>query len=176
MSHIPGSFDETSIYFLFDIDTDIRPGLANLVQRSLLQSSHGRQRYHFHQLIKTFFLSQENRTSFQLHFDTQFQSYFTEVLQSIISDYVNGSKLTMFDEEKQNIRHMFSLFKRAKNKTITFNCIRTTLQAIELNVMQLRFLPVEINNISQDLLAVLDSYTPHEQAMVNSFLDTLESR
>ena len=135
LSHFPGSFDESSAYSLFGFDdTDIHSDLANLVQRSLLQSSHGRQRYHFHQLIKTFFLSQENRTSFQLHFDTEFQSHFTFVLKVIISDYTNGLRLSMFDEEKHNIRHMFSLFKRVQNKTISFDVIETTLRAINQSV------------------------------------------
>ena len=172
LSHFPGSFDESSAHSLFGFDTDIHSNLANLVQRSLLQSSHGRQRYHFHQLIKTFFLSQENRTSFQLHFDIWFQSHFTFVLKTIISEYKNGLKLSMFDEEKQNIRHMFTLFKTTKNKTVTFNGMETTLQAIESNVLQLRFFPVEINNISRNMLEVLDSFTLDEQAMVNLFFTT----
>ena len=172
LSHFPGSFDNSSAYFLFEFDTDIRTNLTHLVQRSLLQSSHGRQRYHFHQLIKTFFLGQETRTTFQLYFDTQFQSYFTGVLQSIISDYSNGLKLTRFDEEKQNIRHMLGLFERSRNLTVTFNGIKTIMQAIESNILQLRFLPVEIRNISQDMLTVLDSYMANEQAKVNLFLYT----
>ena len=172
LSHFPGSFDESSAHSLFGFYTDIHSDLANLVQRSLLQSSHGRQRYHFHQLIKTFFLSQENRTSFQLHFDTEFQSHFTFVLKVIISDYTNGLRLSMFDEEKHNIRHMFSLFKRVQNKTISFDGIKTTLRAIKLNVLQLRFLQAEIKNISHSMLTVLDSFTIDEQAMVNLFLDT----
>ena len=47
-----------------------------------------------------------------------------------------------------------------------------TLRAIEMNVLQTRFLPVEIYGISQNMLSALDTYTPHEQAMVTSFLET----
>ena len=141
--------------------------LDELVQRSLVQSSHGRQRYYFHQLLRTFFLSQEE--SDLLNFDTQFQHYFTGTLEIIISEVSLSSKLTTLDHEKHT---MFTLFKTAKSTNITFTGINVTLCAIEMNVLQKRFLPVEIYGITQDMLSALDTYTPLEQAMVTSFLQT----
>ena len=67
---------------------------------------------------------------------------------------------------------MFTLFKTAKSTNITFTGINVTLHAIEMNVLQKRFHPVEIYGITQDMLSALDTYTPHEQAMVTSFLET----
>ena len=138
--------------------------LDELVQRSLVQSSHGRQRYYFHQLLRTFFLSQEE--SDLLNIDTQFQHYLTGTLEIIISEVSLSSKLTTLDHEKH---HMFTLFKTAKSTNITFTGINVTLRAIEMNV---RFLPVEIYGITRDMLSALDTYTFHEQAMVTLFLET----
>ena len=163
LSHFPGSFDRDTALFFFKFSTDM---LDELVQRSLVQSSHGRQRYYFHQLLRKFFLSKEGGTL--LHFDAQFQLYFTGILETIISEV----KLTTLDEEKHNIIHMFTLFKRAKFTNVTLTGINMTLRAIEMNVLQKRFLPVEIYGITQDMLSALDTYTPHEQAMVTSFLET----
>ena len=167
LSHFPGSFGKDSALSFFKFSKDM---LDELVQRSLVQSSHGRQRYYFHQLLRTFFLSQEE--SDLLNFDTQFQHYFTGTLEIIISEVSFSSKLTTLDHEKHNIVHMFTLFKSAKSTNITFTGINVTLCAIEMNVLQMRFLPVEINGITQDMLSALDTYTPHEQAMVTLFLET----
>ena len=167
LSHFPGSFGKDSALSFFKFSKDM---LDELVQRSLVQSSHGRQRYYFHQLLRTFFLSQEE--SDLLNFDTQFQHYFTGTLEIIISEVSFSSKLTTLDHEKHNIVHMFTLFKSAKSTNITFTGIYVTLCAIEMNVLQMRFLPVEIYGITRDMLSALETYTPHEQAMVTSFLET----
>ena len=160
LSHFPGSFDRDTALFFFKFSTDM---LDELVQRSLVQSSHGRQRYYFHQLLRKFFLSKEGGTL--LHFDAQFQLYFTGILETIISEV----KLTTLDEEKHNIIHMFTLFETAKSTKIR---IKMAIHAIEMNVLQTRFLPVEIYGITQDMLSALDTYTPLQQAMVTSFLET----
>ena len=167
LSHFPGSFGKDSALSFFKFSKDM---LDELVQRSLVQSSHGRQRYYFHQLLRTFFLSQEE--SDLLNFDTQFQHYFTGTLEIIISEVSFSSKLSTLDHEKHNIVHMFTLFKSAKSTNITFTGINVTLCAIEMNVLQMRFLPVEIYGITRDMLSALETYTPHEQAMVTSFLET----
>ena len=65
---------------------------------------------------------------------------------------------------------MFTLFKSAKDVNITFKGIKIAVDAISVNVLQLRFLQTEIHSISQTMLTVLDSYTPDEQAMVMGFL------
>ena len=167
LSHFPGSFGKDSALSFFKFSKDM---LDELVQRSLVHTSHGRQRYYFHQLLRTFFLSQEE--SDLLNFDTQFQHYFTGTLEIIISEVSFSSKLTTLDHEKHNIVHMFTLFKSAKSTNITFTGINVTLCAIEMNVLQMRFLPVEIYGITRDMLSALETYTPHEQAMVTSFLET----
>ena len=166
LSHFPGSFGKESALFFFKFSQDM---LDELVQRSLVHTSHGRQRYYFHQLLRKFYLSQKG--SNPVTFDTQFQHYFTGILEIIISEVSLFSTQTTLDQEKHNIFHMFTLFKTAKS-THTFTGINMTLRAIGMNVLQTRFLPVEIYGITQDMLSALDTYTPHEQAMVTSFLET----
>ena len=166
LSHFPGSFNEecASCFFQF---SDSMQLLHRLVQRSLVQSSHGRQRYYIHQLLKKFFQSQgSGGKMFQQYFNTMFQLYFTGVLHDVIHNSVD---LTALDEEKHNINHMFTLFKSAKDVNITFKGIKVAVHAIKGNILQLRFLQTEIHSISQNMLTVLDSYTPDEQAMVMFF-------
>ena len=57
LSHFPGSFDKSAS--IFSIFKNANTMLDELVQRSLLQSSHGKQRFYFHQLLRKFFQSQQ---------------------------------------------------------------------------------------------------------------------
>ena len=41
-----------------------------------------------------------------------------------------------------------------------------------MNVLQVHFLPSEIHNISLNMLTVLESYTPDEQASIRLFHET----
>ena len=80
LSHFPGSFNDKCASFFFQF-SDSMQLLHRLVQRSLVQSSHGRQRYYIHQLLKKFFQTQGGgRKVFQQHFNTHFQLYFTGLL------------------------------------------------------------------------------------------------
>ena len=170
LSHFPGSFNKESASFIFSFTENM---LDELVQRSLLQSSHGTQRYFFHQLLHKFFQSQKvEGASLQKHFDTRFQIYFTRTLDKIITEYVKTFKLTQLDEEKHNIKYMFALFKRAKHVRITYSGVKVVLEALEINIMQLKFLPIELHEISLQMLAALDFYTHRDQANVKSFTQT----
>ena len=169
LSHFPGSFNIESAAFVVSSTKEM---LNELVQRSLLQSSHGRQRYYFHQLLKKFFMSQEGeRTALQHHFDSQFQLYFTRTLDEIVTNYDKTLELTKLDEEKHNINHMFTLFETARHVNITFSGIQVALHAMRTRILQLRFLPMEVTRVSLKMLAALDSYKPHERPEV-SFLTT----
>lgn len=169
LSHFPGSFDIESASFFFSFSTDM---LDELVRRSLLQSSHGRRRFHFHQLLKNFFLSQETATVPIQEFNTRFQLYYTSVVKNIITDYENNLGLKQLDEEKDNICHMLTLFETAKNATVTFNAIGQVLFTLQMNILQLRFSLTELHIISSNMLGVLDSFTNDEQAKVTSYFET----
>ena len=81
-SHFPGSFDKSAF------NQTALPMLDELVQRSLLQSSHGRQRFYFHQLLRKFILDQKDgNAECSEAFGTEFQCHFTDILNDIINDY-----------------------------------------------------------------------------------------
>ena len=179
LSHFPGSFNKASAQFILSESLAhsaylIYMGdmLDELVQRSLLQSSHGRQRFYFHQLLRKFFQSQQGgEASFQKKFDTLFQALFANQLGDVIKDYTEMFKLTILDNEKHNINHMFTLFNTARHVNITFTAIRSALQALEQEILQLRFQPMEIH-MSLKMLDSLDSFKLSEhQAQVLSFFE-----
>ena len=141
------------------------------MQRSLLQTSHHRRRLYFRQLLRKFFLSKpepDGETGYLKVFESWFEIYVANILYYIINDY-NEMKLTRLDEERHNIKHMFTLFNTTSNFRITFSAIRSALQVIELEILQLRFQPMEIHDMSQKMLDSLDSFPPSEQAKMKSF-------
>ena len=171
LSHFPGSFNKASALYIIS-ELNIEDRLDELVKRSLLQSSHGRRRFYFHQLLRKFFQSQKHGEVLLIEqFDTWFQVLFARVLGDIIKEYKGAFTLTKLDEEKHNINHMFTLFNTARHVNITFTAIRSALQVIELEILQLRFQPMEIHDMSQKMLDSLDSFPPGEQAKMMSFFE-----
>ena len=170
LSHFPGNFDKSaSILSIFKYADTM---LEELVQRSLLQSSHGRQRFYFHQLLRKFFLSRKDgEAEFSEVFDTWFQRYVTQILDDVISDYRERLKVTKLDEEKHNIKHMFTLFNTTSNISVTFTAIKLAARATELEILQLRFQPMEIHDMSLKMLNSLDSFKLSEQTQVLSFFE-----
>ena len=87
-SHFPGSFDKVSAVFdVFIYDNESM--VDELVQRSLLQTSHHRRRLYFHQLIRKFFLSKPEpygKTGYSVPFNSWFQIYVANILYYIIYD------------------------------------------------------------------------------------------
>ena len=89
LSHFPGSFDK-AIIFMFSIFKNCEDMLDELVQRSLLQSSHHRQRFYFHQLLRKFFQNQQhNKKAFRKKFTNIFQVYIIYILEGVIADYTH---------------------------------------------------------------------------------------
>ena len=168
LSQFPGSFSEDSARYIFSFDPDM---LQQLVQRSLLQTSHGRNRYYFHPLLRTFFIKQITSKELQEYFDTKFQKYVVLILKSVITMYEH-SQLYLLDEEKHNIMHMFHLFETTQHTNNTFNFIKVSFNAVEKGVLQKRLLPEEIYDISLKMLKVLHRYHPREIASIISFFDT----
>ena len=172
LTYFPGTFTGESFSAIFNHDVDT---IDTLVERSLLQCDRGsrlhKKVYYFHQLIKTFFRQvADTKISFLPDFNCKSQHYFTQILEGIVNDYEKHLKLDRLDDEKQNIHHMFILFKTVKHVNYTFSGVRVALNA--MRVLHLRFLPTEIHTFSLDMLKALDSYTSDEQASVPSFLET----
>ena len=189
LSYFPGSFEKRSPSFIFDLllgyglpkfihlfdhrDTQ----LDMLVRRSLLhvQSiNYPEKRYHFHQLIRSFFLhiQDQKMVSLQQNFESRFQLYFGNIL-ALLMEYRGGKvlELAVLDADKHNLQYMFNLFTTAKHVNYTLFSINKTVVAIKVNLLQLRFSLTELCNISQNMLIALESYTTDEEASEESFLE-----
>ena len=107
--------------------------LNMLVQRSLLQYSHVTERYHFHQLLKTYFNQKSTEKMLTQYFDGAFQLYYAQRLaDGNVNDYFDLLDLFM---EKHNFHHMFFLFKTTKDVNITFNAVKFAFNAIESKLL-----------------------------------------
>ncbi len=87
--NFPGSFDEPAAHSIFKAANAItlQDALQELVQRSLLQYDAHTRRYHFHRLIKQFFLDvqrySQNRDRLFL---VRFQWHYIQQLETVLAD------------------------------------------------------------------------------------------
>ena len=169
LSYFPGSFDGKSLFGISNNDSHDNVELLLqaqlLVERSLLQYSRHRNRYHFHSLIQQFLRDREN-TEYLYCFYCSFQYYYAKQLSSILKsieskkDYRTG--LAMLEDDKHNFRHMFSLFSATKHTHCTMFAIREALAALNREVLELRFSASEIKDFVGHILDSLDSYSEDE--------------
>lgn len=100
LSYFPDSFDQDSAFSIFDLDFQgyflfqQRSQLDNLVERSLLQFSHPTKRFHFHQLIRKYFLHIKNGVGTrldeslkQIFFERKFLLHFANRLTYLCQQY-----------------------------------------------------------------------------------------
>ena len=178
LSQFPGSFDQFSASWIVSSGIDIEPQLKTLVRRSLLFNHHIQIRFHFHQLIREYFLLKTGggkRCEELLQcFKSRFLSYFGYHLKHILE--MSNSKLdfalTMLDADKHNFQCMFAMFTTAEQNNVTLYAVTTTLTAIQSKFLQLRFSDSEIYNILQNMLKAMESYSADEEASHESFLET----
>ena len=161
LSHFPSSFDQDSAVFIFDLNS--YNALDLLVQRSLLQFNRPTKRYHFHQLIRSYFvqIQGQNRELAESYFNSKFQFY----IANHILDYLT------LEVEKQNLQYMFSLFTTAKHVNHTFYAVKVTLIVLD-SILKQRFHLTELCDISQSMIIAMDSYTTDEAASQESFHET----
>ena len=168
LSHFPGSFDKTSAVAIFDFREYM---LEMLVQRSLLQYERNIRRFHFHLLLKTFFLqvnSEETKANLQHYFNDKFLIHFAQVLHTAIPDHGMITDLYTPRGEAHSIVHMFIMLMRHKNVNTTYFAIKVLSHELRITIL-LRFIPP---GASLFMLICLDSYSPEERDSVESFLDT----
>ena len=67
---------------------------------------------------------------------------------------------------------MFTLFNTTSNISVTFTAIKLATQVIEQEVLQLRFQPMEIHEMSLKMLNSLDTFATTEQSEVMAFYGT----
>ena len=168
LSHFPGSFDKTSAVAIFDSRENM---LKMLVQRSLLQYERNVRRFHFHLLLKTFFLqvnNEETKTNLQHYFNDKFLIHFAKVLHTAIPDLGMNIDLDTPRGEAHNIVHMFILLTRLKNVNTTYFAIKVLSHELRIAIL-MRFITPRVILF---MLECLDSYSPEERDSVESFLDT----
>ena len=175
LSQFPGTFTRESAFNISGHDFEFEYfalQLNMLIQRSLLHYNRAAKRCYFHQLLKTFFNHKSKEKSKKQHFDSAFQLCYALTLDKIVNEYEQHLALAILDEDKHNFHHMFSLFKTSKHVNNTFFGITVAVHALELSILELRFIPIEILNYSLSMLEALDSYTDDEQTSVESFHET----
>ena len=168
LSHFPGSFDKTSAVAIFDFRENM---LEMLVQRSLLQYERNVRRFHFHLLLKTFFLqvnSEETKANLQHYFSDKFMIHFALVLHTAIPDLGMITDLDTPRGEAHNIVHMFILLPTHKNVNTTYFTIKVLSHELRITIL-MHFIPPRVTLF---MLKCLDSYSPEERDSVESFLDT----
>ena len=164
LSHFPDTFTAESAFQIFGYSFELsyfKIMLKMLIQRSLLHYNRDTERFHFHQLLKTFFNQKNTEIMLTQYFDGAFQLYYAQRLDGIVKDN-NIFDLYM---EQHNFHHMFSLFKTNKLVKKTFHAVKFALNAMKSD---LRLLPMEIHT---HMLGALDSYTDDEVASIPSFLE-----
>ena len=163
LSHFPGSFDRASAVAIFDFRENM---LKLLVQRSLLQYERNVRRFHFHLLLRTFFLQQTAETNLQHYFNETFLLYFAQKLHCAIPD--DNVYIHTVHEETHNIAYMLILLTNHKNVNTTYFAIRVFSDELRMNILMHFIHP----DLFLCMLECLDSYSPEERDSVESFLDT----
>ena len=168
LSHFPGTFDRASAVAIFDFRENM---LEMLVERSLLQYERNVRRFHFHLLLKTFFLQVNNgetKTNLQHYFNDKFLIHFAQVLHTAIPDLGMITNLYTLCGEAHNIVQMFIMLTRHKNVNTTYFAIQILSHELRITIL-LRFIPPDATLF---MLYCLVSYSPEERDSVESFLDT----
>ena len=168
LSHFPGSFDRASAVAIFDFRENM---LEMLVQRSFLQYERNVRRFHFHLLLKTFFLqvnNEETKANLQHYFDDKFLIHFAQVLHTAIPDRGMMTDLHTLRGEAHNYVQMFIMLTRHKNVNTTYFAIKMLSHELRINIL-MRFIPPDATLF---MLYCLVSYSPEERDSVESFLDT----
>ena len=112
--------------------------LEMLVQRSLLQYECNVRRFHFHLLLKTFFLqvnNEETKTNLQHYFSDKFLIHFAQVLHTAIPDRGMMTDLYTLRGEAHNIVQMFMMLTRHKNVNTTYFAIKILSHELHINVL-----------------------------------------
>ena len=168
LSHFPGSFDKASAVAIFDFRENM---LEMLVQRSLLQYERNVRRFHFHLLLKTFFLqvnNEEIKANLQHYFSDKYLIHFAQVLHTAIPDHGMMTDLYTLRGEAHSIVHMFILLPTHKNVNTTYFTIKVLSHELRITIL-MHFIPPRVTLF---MLKCLDSYSPEERDSVESFLDT----
>ena len=163
LANFPGSFDESAVCGIFSSTacSDISQWMRELTQRSLLEYGSRTERYHFHRLIRAFFLDvqgsmrEERYHRFSVHFQTYYAQRLKVITQVFTTHHVQA--LAMFDTERHNIQHMLVLLGTFP----TYEVIEGVEIAFQTKLIECRFSAEElygpVTNIVKHLQKSLSS-------------------
>ena len=126
-SHFPGSFDLSAavgILKLFSYkasEKNVHRALNELVMRSLLEYNQVNRRYHFHKLVKDFFLLHSDTFEGQ-RFNISFQFHFTLSLCQMTSSFILTNPrdaITLLDTERHNMEYLLDTISHSGHTNFT---------------------------------------------------------
>ena len=150
LAHFPGSFEKDTATFILkeifnETSTDeeyLTNSLNELVEHSLLELDELTQRYHFHRLIKEFFLLYSNHDESR-EFNFRFQVYYSLVLSLAAFSNERASAL---DIERHNIQHFMTIIQvYPTDRQFFYNTALTSFGfALEKKILGSLFSPKEL--------------------------------
>ena len=123
LAHFPASFDKSTACGVLRLisrqsDEYFSSQINELVTRSLLELDEQSGRYHFHRLLKEFFLLHSTLSEAQ-KFNLSFQGHFATKLQEMSSLYMSSPKkaLAMLDIDRHNLQYFMTTIQYPVNQT-----------------------------------------------------------
>jgi tetratricopeptide (TPR) repeat protein len=138
IAFFPGSFTKASFIDQFvQLSADyLSQSLDKLVMRSLLEFDEYSGRYHFHRLIKEFFLLQTE--DFEDYFHVDFHKHYSSHLCTLTDMYFESPKhaLAILDRERHNFLHFLATIPRYSllNFRESVHCLYLSLKGKYLSI------------------------------------------
>lgn len=183
LSNFPGSFRVEAgigiIDSVFNLTSNtVKPAIATLVQRSLLEYSHDDDRYHFHSLIREYFLvkQSESKRSKARQFIRSFQKFFFLLLRNASDAYNSLSfkkSLAILDAERHNFLQLFADLEMGIIECDFELAIETIVQAIKGALLMCRFSYKDLLHLVNTSVVFLDSHHLHSTKWEEIRLDLM---
>ncbi len=180
LANFPGGFSEEAanavVYGLLPTITEVPACLKVLVQASILEKGDQRGHYHFHKLIKEFFLHIQSKTSPEepADFIWRFRKYYISLLSDLTKAFESDppKAISRFDSDKLNFRYLFEVVRSSPDIIRDVPALKTIVLSYNLKFLFSRFPYQEIKMLFEDLLKHMDSNlksASQEMGFVNYF-------
>lgn len=175
LSNFPGSFEmeacvdiithilfQNKLYYA-DKEDIINNAVKVLVQRSLLEFDGDQRRYHFHNLIREYFLEKQ-KLSHTLNkadlFINHFQIYFFGLLKNASDNYSSQSfkkSLATLDKERHNFLRLFKDLESGSIRCDLKLMVTSLVSAIDSKLLMCRFSYIDMLHIIENSITHLKS-------------------
>lgn len=177
LAHFPGSFDLSAavnvhIYISNDSQTEAdEDSVDELVARSLLEFSQETGHYHFHRLIKEFFLL------YSVHLETEplnqaFLMHFGTTLCEMTTLFVSSPKqsLTILDKERHNFQYFMNTITNPTNRSHPYyiTAVECFANALKIKYLNCRFSPEELIKPVESLVHDLQMQLEHSKVVIET--------